>query len=176
MTAKEALRGQGKVSSASELPFHKMTVSFEKSWVVSSSFPISLNTYLQVFPALCIVLHVAVRDCESYLLTTISYTFGKRLYSLCGELDAKPLLGRFSLVSVQQLTVITVHFWSCQRIMQPHCGSQKLWTDFHFNGTNTHLNCNRENTGKLFSYIICLLCDFVRCSSAWDMISLNTVN
>lgn len=159
MTAKEALRGQGKVSCASEQTFHKMTVCFEKRWFVSNSFPISLNTNFQLFPALCIALHVPVGDCESYLRTTITYTFGKRLYSL----DVKPLLERFSLVSVQQLTVITAHFRSCRRMVQPHCGSQKLWTDFHLNGSNMHLNnCNREfNTRRLFSYIICLLCDFI---------------
>ena len=78
-------------------------------------------------------------------------------------------------VSVQQLTVITVPLWSCQRIMQPHCGSQKLWTDFHLNGSNMHLkNGNREfNTGNRFSYTISILCDIVCCSSAQNIISLN---
>lgn len=49
-----------------------------------------------------------------------------RLYSLFGELDSKPLQERFSLFSVQQWTVITVHFWFCQRISQPHSVSQAV--------------------------------------------------
>lgn len=171
--------GQGWVSCASEQTFHKMTGSFKKWCLLSSSSPTSLNTSLQPFFS-AMYCSACGSQRQWKLFTDNNHVdLSGRGFIHCVESWLQSHYWRdFSLVSVQQLTVITVRFWSCWSRKQPHSGSQKLWTDFHLNGSTMHLNnCNREfSTRKLFPYIIGLLCDFICCSSTWDTVSLNRDN